>query len=153
MLSEMLPACPRCGAYLSSGESCRDRFDLCLALEYENPTTYGTVHHLTVACYMLQHNDYSRSGWLEARQMLAEFIQQGITPADVRKRNHSKLDSRNRKWSVSKGAKLSEVEAIVWSGTVGDVRLDEPENYCADIKLWATTVLADTTTFMQEMDL
>jgi hypothetical protein len=45
-----------------------------MALEYENPSAYGAVHHLTVACYMLQHNAYSRDVWLEARKMLAQFI-------------------------------------------------------------------------------
>ncbi len=52
----MTNKCPECGAELPPGERCEERFNLCLALEYENPAAYGRVHHLTVACYMLQHN-------------------------------------------------------------------------------------------------
>lgn len=139
--------CPQCGATIQLNQQCRDLFNLCLAVEFEHPTTYGTVHHFTVTNYMLQHNEYSKEGWLEARQMLAEFIQQGITPADIRRRNLSRFDSRNRKWSLTKGAKLSEFDAIVWSRAISDVRLDTPEIYCTDIKLWAASILVDTVIF------
>ncbi|MBK8899784.1 MAG: hypothetical protein IPM53_01250 [Anaerolineaceae bacterium] len=141
---EQTQKCLQCGAKVPPGGQCRDRFDLCLAYEYENPTTFGAVHHLTVACYMLQHNAYSRNVWLEAREMVALFIYKGTTPADVRKRNRQKLDSGQRSWRITKGEKLSEFDTIVWSHTIADVRLDNPEIYCADIKRWAITVLEDT---------
>ena len=73
----MTGPCPLCHAEYPSGETCQERFERCLALEFENPGTYGAVHHLTVACYMLQHNRYSREGWLQARALLAEFVKQG----------------------------------------------------------------------------
>jgi len=145
----MTHKCPQCGAEYTSDEGCRDRFDLCMALEYENPTAWGSVHHLTVACYMLQHNAYSREVWLEARKMLAQFIQGGITPSDVRKRNRSRFDSAHRAWSVTKGPKLAEFDAIVWSRTIADVRLDDPETYCSDVRLWAISVLRDTESLFQ----
>jgi hypothetical protein len=116
---------------------------LCLAKEFENPTTYGAVHHLTVACYMLQHNAYSRDGWLGTRHLLVQFIQEGKTPAEVRYENRHKLDSGPRKWRVTKGAKIS-TDGLVWTHTIADVRLDNPDAYCADIELWAKSVLADT---------
>ncbi len=136
--------CPQCGAELASGENCRDRFDLCLAKEFEHPTSYGSVHHLTVACYMLQHNLYSREAWLEARKMVAQFVHQGITPADVRRQNRQAFDSGHRQWSFTKGAKMAGLDGIVWSRTIADVRHDTPKVYCADVKTWATGVLSDT---------
>jgi len=145
--------CPQCGAEYPSDEQCRDRFDLCMAMEYENPTAYGAVHHLSVACYMLQHNVYSRDVWLEARRMIAQFIQGGITPAEMRKQNRSRFDSGRRKWSVTKGAKLSEFDAIEWSRTIAEVRLDNPDIYCADVKLWAMSVLTDTKKLMQQLNI
>ena len=140
----MLYKCPQCGAQFPAGDNCRDRFDLCLAKEFEQPTSYGSVHHLTVACYMLQHNLYSREAWLEAREMVAQFIHQGITPSDVRRQNRKRLDSSQRRWSVTKGAKMSGLDGIVWTRTIADVRLDTPDLYCADVKLWAAGVLSDT---------
>lgn len=139
----MSPPCPLCGAEFPAGEHCRDRFDLCLAKEFENPATYGAVHHLTVACYMLQHNAYSRQGWLGARELLVQFVREGKTTAEVGAQNRRKLDSRQRKWSIIKGEKIS-TEGLIWTRTIADVRLDTPELYCAGVELWAKSVLADT---------
>ncbi len=106
--AEVVPVykCPQCGAQYPTDETCCDRFDLCLAKEFEQPTSYGSVHHLTVACYMLQHNLYSREAWLEVREMVAQFIRQGRAPSDVRRQNRQRLDSGVRRWSVTKGAKM-----------------------------------------------
>lgn len=139
----MSQPCPHCGAEFPSGERCRDRFELCLAKEFENPTSYGAVHPLTVAGYMLQHNAYSREGWLGARELLVQFIHEGKTPLEVRAQNRRKLDSSQRKWSITKGERIS-TEGLVWTRTIADVRLDNPEIYCADVELWAKSVLADT---------
>ena len=147
---EQSQKCPQCGAEVPLGGQCRNRFDLCLAYEYENPTTFGAVHHLTVACYMLQHNAYSRNVWLAAREMVTQFIYQGITPADVRKKNRKRLDSGQRNWRVTKGEKLSEFDAIVWSRTIADVRLDDPEIYCVDVRRWAISVLEDTADLVEK---
>jgi hypothetical protein len=145
--------CPQCGAEYPSGGDCWDRFGLCMAKEFEDPDTWGAVHHLTVTCYMLQHNAYSRDMWLEARKMLAEFVQEGVTPATMRKRIRSRFDSAQRNWSVTKGAKLSEFGSIVWTRTIAGVRLDDAETYCSDIKLWAMSVLKDTQVLIQNLNI
>ncbi|MCK6630388.1 MAG: DUF5946 family protein [Anaerolineae bacterium] len=139
----MAQRCPDCGAEFATGEQCRERFDLCLAKELENPTTYGLVHHLTVICYMLQHQGYSRQGWLEARELLVKFMRQGQTPAEIRRQNHQRLDSGRRTWSVTRGEKFSPA-GVSWTRTIADVRLDNAEVYQADVTLWARAVLADT---------
>jgi hypothetical protein len=146
----MSPPCPLCGAEFPAGEQCRERFDQCLAKEFENPTTYGAVHHLTVASYMLQHNAYSRQGWLGTRELLVQFIREGKTPTQVRAQNRRKLDSQHRKWSITKGEKIS-TEGWVWTRTIAGVRLDTPERYCADVELWAKSVLADTEKWVEEL--
>jgi hypothetical protein len=97
--------CPVCGAEFPSGETCRKRFERCLTLDYEHPESYGAVHHLVVACYMLQHNQYSRRGWLEARALVADVVRHGLTPADIRKRNRRSFDSGHRQWKIHAGRK------------------------------------------------
>jgi hypothetical protein len=114
-----------------------------MALEFAHPTAFGAVHHLTVASYMLQHNAYSRDGWLEARKMLSRFIRDGVLPAEMRNQSRARLDSGRRAWSFTKGARLPEFEMIAWTRTIADVRFDSPEVYCADVILWATSVLTD----------
>jgi len=147
----MSSKCPKCGAEFPLEEQCRERFERCLAKDYEEPSTYGTVHHLTVACYMLQHNAYSREGWLEARKMVAQAIEQGITPTALRKQNRRRFDSAHRQWRLLRGAKLPEVDTIAWTRTIADVRLDTAEVYCADVELWAASVLADTQSWIKKL--
>lgn len=149
----MSQKCPQCGAEFLTDEQCRDRFDRCLALEFENPTTFGAVHHLTVACYMLQHNAYSREVWLEARNMVARFIRAGVTPAEMRRRNRHRLDSGRRAWSLTQGPRLAEFDTIAWSRTIASVRPENPETYCDDVKLWATCVLADTEPLLRVLNI
>jgi len=136
--------CAQCGAIYASDETCQQRFEACLALEYENPLAYGAVHLLSVACYMLQHNLYSREGWLETRALVRQTISQESTPADIRKMNRDRLDSGVRKWSITKGAKLAEFATIRWSRTIADIRLENPGGYVSDVKQWVISVLEDT---------
>ncbi len=143
-MSEVSAAtCPQCGAALAPGETCRDRFNEGQLKEVEQPARYA-VHQLSVPCYMLQHNVYSREGWLEVRETLRQFVEEGLKPTDARRRNRIRLDSGHRAWSVTRGPKLAGVEQIHWTFTVADLRLDTPEHYCADVKRWAQSVLADS---------
>jgi hypothetical protein len=92
-----------------------------------------------------------RDGWLGARNIIARFIQDGVTPGKIRQQNHSRFDSGHRTWSVTKGAKFSEFDTIVWTRSIADVRYADPEVYCADVKLWATSVLTDTETLLGKL--
>lgn len=136
-------ACPQCGATLAPGETCRERFDAAQLIEVSD-SAYYAVHHLSVPCYMLQHNIYSRRGWLAVRSLLHEFLYQGLTPQAARKRDAAEMDSGRRTWSITKGAKLPGVENVRWTFTIADVRVDTAEHYCADVRRWAEAVLADT---------
>lgn len=59
------------------------------------------------------------------------------------------MDSGQRTWSLTKGAKLTQVDDIVWTRTIADVRFDTAEHYCADVREWAIAVLADTEALVQ----
>jgi len=144
--------CPNCGVVLPSGETCQERFERCLVKDYEHPTTYGAVHHLVVACYMLQHNEYSREGWLATRNMVDQAIHAGIDPQSLRKQNRWKLDSGHRQWKIIGGAKITEVKQIVWTKTIADMRLDSADIYCEDAKRWAISLLADTESMIQNLE-
>ena len=126
-------SCPQCGATFASDETCQDRFNTSQLKEVEEPSYYA-VHHLSVPCYMLQHNAYSREGWLAVRELLYQFIHRGLTPTMVRQQSRVKLDSGHRTWSITKGSKLPGVESIKWMHTIADVRLDTAEAYYADVR-------------------
>ena len=138
----MSSTCPQCGAVLPAGEECRERFDVAQARELAEPA-YGAVHQFSVLCYMLQHNAYSREGWLGGRALLARFFA-GDTPDAARRRHRRDVDSGRRTWRVTRGEKLAGVDEVAWTRTIADVRLDTAEHYCADVRAWATSVVADT---------
>jgi hypothetical protein len=146
----MATSCVQCGAVFPVDEICQGRFDACLALEFTQPA-YGAVHHLTVPCYMLQHNAYSRAGWIEARKLLAKFVQDGWMPAQARRQARGVIDSGNRTWHVTKGDKLPGVESIAWSFTLAQVRLETADLYCADVLQWARSILTDSQPFLIEL--
>lgn len=92
---------------------------------------------------MLQHNRYSRDGWIQVRQMLAHFLA-GLTPADARRDQRKAFDSGKRTLSFTKGPKLAGVESIAWTRTIANVRFDTAEHYCADVWAWAAQVVHDS---------
>lgn len=135
--------CPQCGGANPSGETCIDRFYATQLQEQADPAFYA-VHHLSVPCYYLQHNLYSRRGWLEVWSLLVKFVHEDWTPAMARRENRAKADSGKRDWSFTRGEKLMSVEKIRWTFSIMDVRFDTAEHYSADVIHWAETILADS---------
>jgi hypothetical protein len=142
--------CPQCGAVFTTDKACQDRFNVIQMKELEQPAYYA-VHHLSVPCYMLQHNAYSREGWIQVRQLLAKFVYDGWTPAMARQHSRVNADSGHRTWSFTRGAKLLGVEDIVWSYTIAAVGLDTAESYCADVRHWAESILADSEQLVRKL--
>jgi hypothetical protein len=139
--------CPQCGATYSADETCEDRYYAGQAREMTDPA-FAAMHHLTVPCFMLQHNRYSRHGWIGAWQVLVRFLS-GTTPAEARRRSRWAVASGNRTYSFTKGPKLAGVEAIAWTRTIADVRLDMAEHYRADVRALAERVVRDAEALMR----
>src|SRR4030065_2973355 len=97
--------CSQCGAIYTTAETCKNRFNTSQLIESEQPAYY-TVHHLSVPCYMLQHNLYSLQGWMVAKELLDQFINHGLTPQTARKQHRDRSDNANRKWSITRDEKL-----------------------------------------------
>jgi hypothetical protein len=110
--------------------------------EAENPG-YGEVHHLMVLCYHLQHPSlYSPRGLSAARRLLVEFLEQGETPDEVRKRNRASVDSGKRKWKI-KGTAASHGSydlSVQWTMTAADVTAGGATNYCDNVRRWAQSI-------------
>jgi Family of unknown function (DUF5946) len=143
--------CPQCGAVFTTEETCQDRFNVSQLKEIAQPAYYA-VHHLSVPCYMLQHNVYSRQGWKEVRTLLEEFVYEGWTPAMARRHLRATAESGHRAFSFTRAAKLPGVEDIAWSYTIADVRLDTAESYCADVRRWVESILADSEQIVCKLD-
>ena len=86
--------CPECGAALQGGETCEALFHQMLYWENEQPEL-GSVHHLMVLCYHLQHPSLlSQAGLDTGVQLLRDFLENGLTPEQARREKRQEVDSR-----------------------------------------------------------
>jgi hypothetical protein len=135
--------CPDCGA---PDAACHARFDELLALEFTR-ASFGAVHHLTVATFMLQHSSrLTLEGWLYERALLREFLVANKPPALVRRENKNKVDSGKRDFNIKSKTGQPVIGKIPWMKTILDVHTDNADTYCADVKAWARAVLSDSET-------
>jgi Family of unknown function (DUF5946) len=139
---EALQVCPECGARWHDGQTCQDHFHQMLFWENENPA-YGQVHHLMVLSYHLQHPSlYSPEGLSAATHLLADFLEHGAMPEEVRKRNRATVDSGTRTWKIKGTTDSHGVydPFIQWTMTAADVVASGVDNYCASVRTWARSI-------------
>jgi hypothetical protein len=137
--------CPECGGVLREGKSCEDYFGELIALEFVDPAA-GMVHHLTVACYMIQHGRYTDEGVAWIRTMLENVLEKGLSPVDVRKQSRAEVDSGRRTWKVIRPT--SAPLRPNWSVTIADIAQGTPgrDTHCERVTKWAHSVLAEMRT-------
>ena len=136
-------ACPECGATWPAGQTCQDFFHQMLFWEAEYPAFGAQVHHLMVLCYHLQHPSlYSPEGLDAARKLLEDFIERGLTPEQVRRRNRAAVDSSRRTWKVkaTAGSHGAYPDTVRWTMTAADVAASGVDHYCDQVRLWAQSV-------------
>ncbi len=139
--------CPECGA---PEELCKERFDEFLALEFSD-MGYGAVHNLTVATYMLQHSSrLSKEGWMYERELLREFLVENKSPSLIRQQVKDAVDSGKRTFKFKSKDGTPVISKSTWTKTILDVRAENAEEYCADVTLWARSVLEEADTIMIE---
>ena len=141
MAVESKVTCPECGAV---DGACEDHYNECLAKEFIDPA-YFTVHHLTVAAYMVQHSSkLTKQGWRFERGLLHEFLIEKKPPAFIRKQNRDVVDSGKRTFKIAEKNGLPKISRTHWTKTILDVRLGmDAEVYCADVEAWAMSVLGE----------
>jgi hypothetical protein len=137
--------CAGCGAPADGGASCRDCFDALLAYENEHPPAFGAVHHLTVACYFLQHPaGYGAEILRTWHELLRASLVAGERPHELQRR-------MGRRFAGS--AKVRDPHASPpahwpreWSVRVADVLRpgQQPaiEDYVTRANAWAAATLA-----------
>lgn len=135
--------CPECGA---PDAACEARFHECLALEFQDPA-YGAVHHLTVTAYMLQHSrQLTREGWLHQRELIREFLVENKPPAFIRQQNKDLVDSGKRTFKIKSKDGKPVINKTIWMKTILDIRMENAEDYCADVTTWTQSVLDEVNT-------
>ena len=137
--------CPECGA---TDNLCKSRFDEFLVLEFSD-MSYGEVHNLTVATYMIQHSSkMSLEGWMYERDLLREFIVEKKSPSLIRQQVKDSIDSGKRTFKFKSKDGKPVISKTSWTKTILDVRWENAEAYCVDINAWAKAVLEDAETII-----
>lgn len=111
--------------------------------EAEDPAL-AEVHHLVVLCYHLQHPSLvSQEGLRQAVRLLADFVEGGVSPAEIRRRDRVKVASQNRRWKVksSPADQGSYQHEVQWAMTARDVAAGGRQNYVENVRRWAEAVL------------
>ena len=127
---------------MRGASGCRDKFGEMLALEFEDPTVFGAVHHITVICFNIQHPaTFTEESLAWMKSSLRAIIVDGLSPTELRKQVRKKtkggVQVKHHK------EPLEEPLRTHWSMTVADIRTEKPEVYCEDIKAWARSMLKD----------
>ena len=100
----------------------------------------GQVHHLMVLCYHLQHPGlYSQEGLEQAKRLLSDFVEAGVSPQEIRRRNRIKVASQSRKWKI-KATDTSQGK-VQWEIVAQDVVAGGKHNYCESVQKWARATL------------
>jgi len=142
MSSIDLRPCHQCGAVSQNGKTCIEKYHEMLALEFQDPTIFGAVHHITVTCYNLQHPDFfSEEALAWMRSSLRAVIEDGLSSAELLKRARTMpvngMKVRRRTSPVRTRARTQ------WSMTVMDIRTDGASVYTKDIMSWAKSIMED----------
>ena len=141
---DALQFCPECGAHWKDGITCQENFHQMLAWESNHPQVNYSVHHLTVLSYYLQHPRlYSPQGLAGAEQLLVDFLENGLSPQEVRRRQKNKVASDRRAWKIggTEGARGSYPHPVHWNMTAADVIAGGEAHYTGNVHAWTQSIL------------
>jgi hypothetical protein len=132
-----MESCPECGADWSGGSTCTDHFHLMSFWELDH--RLYEVHHLMVLCYHLQHPHlYSPEGLQGAQQLLVAFLEEGLSPQQVRQRMSKAVDSGTRLYQIKGNPTAYGAYAHPEQWTMTPAGMDA---YYEQVRAWADSVL------------
>ena len=140
----MTTVCPECGTERPDNLTCTDDFHMMCFWELDHKL--WDVHHLMVLNYHLQHPSSLSQEWMRgAKQQLVDYLEQGVTPQEMRKRLAPNVDSsvRDYKISATPDSTAHYQYPIVWSMTAKDVVTAGMNHYYESVQQWSTSILAD----------
>jgi len=118
-----------------------------LVHEFEHPRSFGAVHHLTVACYNVQHPAGFTAQALEwMRASLRSAVTTGEPPQEWRRRAHAQFSGKDNPKVTRKPGEAPptpQLDEPHWSMTAADIPLDNPEVYVAGVQAWSRVIVAD----------
>lgn len=134
-------ACPECGTLPADSLGCYEMLGVLIAWEAQDADLFG-VHFLTVATYNLQHPaQFTDAALAGLRAVFAEYLDQGIGIAEVRRRVGRVAGGAAR-------VRKPEVERVPvlrrWGMTIADVYAGgEPAGAAGRVRAWAAAARSE----------
>ena len=98
---------------------------------------------------MLQHSSQlTREGWLHERELIREFLVENKSPAFIRKQSKDMVDNGKRTFKIKSKDGKPVINKTVWTKTILDIRMENAEEYCMDVAIWARSTLEDVETII-----
>ena len=143
-MTDQPAVCPECGAPWPDGRTCDDDFYQMLYWESEHPEIYA-VHHLMVLCFTMQHpSRYSVEGLEAGKELLTEFVANGVLPQEMRRRNAPRVASDRRATPITARPDNQGAYAypVTWTMTAADVAHADVHAYVENTREWARQTYA-----------
>ncbi|WP_373459758.1 DUF5946 family protein [Paenibacillus harenae] len=136
-----MDTCNKCGAELSQEKTCESIFNEFMALELTFPS-YGRVHFLTVASYMVQHEGYSDEMYVWAQSALRRHLEEGY-PTELIRLDMAR-GPRNIK-GIQRPMNAIPLPKVAWTMTIADVasQMHDFDSYCKLVEQWGRTTLKE----------
>jgi hypothetical protein len=125
--------------------TCETHFHQMLYWEWEDMAR-GVVHHLMVLGYHLQHPHlYSPQTLQDGMHMLAQFLEEGVSPQQMRQQLRSTVDSGTRMYTIiaRPGHSGAYTHPVNWRMTAADVVVAGADTYIESVQRWASVILDD----------
>lgn len=143
---EVKVVCPECGAQALDGRSCREIYEELLNLESHDPGGAGSVHSLSVLCYVLQHpQGYSDAALSWGVSSLKDILEDG----QLREETHPKprglfqiVKNTIRRKPRGNGKGRPKAPSR-WQMTIDQVYRPDPHGHPQRVQRWARTILGD----------
>ncbi len=147
----MPTTCPSCGAALQGDRTCQTVFDEFLALEFTD-AGYGAVHFLTVACYMVQHGQYSDEGLAWIEQQLRDHLEGGVPVERIRRQAAREVGQDQRGWKITRRPGDPPQEKAAWSMTIMTIAAaaHDAASYRALVTEWARVTLREMQSILRK---
>ena len=135
-------ACPECGAPMHNGLACREIYEELLNLESNDPDGAGSVHSLSVVCYVLQHpRGYSNAALTWGLSSLKEFLKKGSSWSESQPNRRGIFKFLRRKHKT--GPAIRPSIPTRWQMTIDQVYRPDLVGHPERVKRWARTILID----------
>ena len=135
-------ACPECGAPMHNGLACREIYEELLNLESSDPDGAGSVHSLSVVCYVLQHpRGYSDAALTWGLNSLKEILKNGRPRSNSPPSRRGIFDFFKRK--LTAGPAIRPAAPTRWQMTIDQVYRSDSLGHPERVRRWAWTILTD----------